>query len=58
MSRKYKSDAMAAIHESMEALLDIGAIDKQTMQWFDAACLMPIRPLNPPRSKRFASGST
>ena len=45
MSKKYRSDAMAAVHETMEALHDVGAIDKQTMRRFDEACLTPIRPL-------------
>jgi putative transcriptional regulator len=35
MSKKYRSDAMAAIHETMGALHDVGAIDKQTMRRFD-----------------------
>jgi len=47
MSKKYRSDAMAAIHETMEALRDFGAIDKQTMRRFDDACLTQIRPLKP-----------
>jgi putative transcriptional regulator len=47
MRKKYKSDAMAAIHESMEALHEVGAIDKQTMRRFDEACLTPVRPLEP-----------
>ncbi len=47
MSRKYKSDAMAAIHETMEALHETGAIDKRTMRRFDEACLTPIRELSP-----------
>jgi len=47
MSRQYRSDAMAAIHETMEALHDVRAIDKQTMRRFDEACLTPIRPLKP-----------
>ena len=47
MSKKYRSDAMAAIHETMEAFHDTGAIDKQTMRRFDDACLTPIRPLQP-----------
>jgi putative transcriptional regulator len=47
MSRKYKSDAMAAFHETMQALRDVGAIDKKTMRRFDRACLTPIRPLKP-----------
>ena len=47
MSKKYRSDAMASIHETMEALHNIGAVDKQTMHRFDNACLTPIRPLTP-----------
>ncbi len=38
----YKSDAFASIHETAEALRDIGAIDKRTMREFDAACLAPL----------------
>ena len=45
MCKRYKSDAMAAIHETMEALHAGGVIDKQTMRRFDDACLTPIRPL-------------
>lgn len=51
MNRKYKSEAMAAIHETMEALHTVGAIDKQTMRDFDEACLTPIRPLKPDEIK-------
>ncbi len=51
MSKKYRSDAMAAIYETMEALHDIKAIDKQTMRRFDDACLTPIRPLTPQEIK-------
>ncbi len=51
MSKKYRSDAMAAIHETAEALHDVGAIDKQTMRRFDHACLTPIRPLKPKEIK-------
>jgi putative transcriptional regulator len=47
MSKKYRSDAMAAIHETMKGLHDAGVIDKQTMRRFDDACLTPIRPLKP-----------
>ncbi len=42
---------MAAIHETMEALRDVGAIDKKTMRRFDVACLTPIRPLKPQQIK-------
>jgi putative transcriptional regulator len=39
---KYKSEAFEAIHSSVQALLDIGAIDKTTMRDFDDSCLMEI----------------
>ena len=42
---------MAAIHETMEALHDTGAIGKQTMRRFDDSCLTPIRPLQPQEIK-------
>ncbi len=47
MMKKYGSDAFAAIHETMESLHEIGAIDKQTMREFDGACLTPVRPISP-----------
>jgi putative transcriptional regulator len=47
MTRKYRSEAFAAVHETMEALREIDAINKQTMRGFDAACLTPIHPLDP-----------
>jgi putative transcriptional regulator len=46
MSKKYRSDAMAAIHETMEALHRVKAIDKQTMRQFDNACLTLVRVLS------------
>ena len=47
MTKRYRSDAMAAIHETMEALHEVGAVDKQTMRQFDDACLTPVHPLTP-----------
>lgn len=47
MVKKYKSEAMAAIHETMEGLFEIGAVDKQTMRDFDDACLTAIQPMAP-----------
>jgi putative transcriptional regulator len=49
MAKKYRSEAYAAIHETMEALHEIGAIDKQTMREFDETCLMPALPMPPER---------
>jgi putative transcriptional regulator len=51
MKKKYRNQAFASIHETMEALHDIGALDKQTMREFDEACLTPIRDLNPDQIK-------
>jgi putative transcriptional regulator len=45
--KQYRSDAFAAIHETMQALHRVGAIDKQTMRRFDEACLTPVKPLTP-----------
>jgi len=47
MKTKYKSEAMAAIHETMEGLFEISAISKQTMREFDDACLTVVEPLSP-----------
>jgi putative transcriptional regulator len=47
MAKKYRSDAFAAIHETMEGLHEIGAISKQTMREFDEACLSPVHVLAP-----------
>lgn len=45
--KKYRSEAFAAIHETMETLHEVGAVDKQTMREFDEACLTPVCPLQP-----------
>ena len=45
--KQYKSEAFAAIHETMDALHQIGAIDKKTMRDFDAACLADLPEMEP-----------
>jgi putative transcriptional regulator len=47
MTRKYRSEAFAAIHEAMEALHDVGAMNKQTVREFDEACLTPLHVMKP-----------
>lgn len=47
MTKKYRSEALGAIHETMEALQEIGAVDKQTMREFDEACLTSVQVLSP-----------
>ena len=45
-SKKYRSAALSAIHETMTALHEAGAVSKQTMREFDAACLTPVQLLS------------
>lgn len=47
MSKTYKSEASAAIHEMMEGFHQSGLIDKRTMREFDESCLTPAEPLAP-----------
>jgi putative transcriptional regulator len=58
MSRKYRSDAMASIHETMESLDKVRAIDKQTMRRFDDACLTPVQALSPKQIKALREQET
>ena len=46
-TQQYKSEAFAAIHETMDSLHRIGAIDKMTMRDFDTACLAPATEIKP-----------
>jgi putative transcriptional regulator len=47
MGKQYKSDALAAVHESALGLRDAGVIDKRTMKDFDESCLTPVKELTP-----------
>lgn len=47
MARRYKSDALAAVHETAQGLQDAGVMDKRTMKAFDAMCLTPVEDLTP-----------
>lgn len=47
MTRSYKSEAFAAIHETAEALRANAIIDKTTMREFDEACLAPTEAITP-----------
>ncbi len=44
-NNQYRSEALGAIHETMEAAYSIGAIGKTTMREFDEACLEPVKTL-------------
>ncbi len=45
--RSYQSDALAAVHETMEGLYEARIIPKTTMRKFDELCLTPVEPLAP-----------
>ena len=47
MKKKYRSDALAAIHETAFDLHDAGVMDKRTLRKFDKMCLTPVRPMKP-----------
>ena len=42
MSKTFKSDALAAIHETASDLSEAGLMDKRTMREFDKLCLTPV----------------
>lgn len=44
MAKKYRIEACISIHETIGALHEVDAINKQTMREFDDACLPPAHP--------------
>jgi putative transcriptional regulator len=51
-TKRYHSLALRSLHEAMEDLHGVGAIDKATMRDFDLGCLTPAEPLAPEAIKR------
>ena len=47
MVRQYKSDALAAVHETAIGLHEAGVMDKRTMKAFDEMCLTLVEELTP-----------
>ena len=45
-TRKFKSEALEAIHSAASGLFATGAINKQSMRDFDERCLSEIKPLD------------
>jgi putative transcriptional regulator len=46
-AKAYKSEALAALHETAQDFHDIGLVDAKTMREFDEACLTPVINLDP-----------
>jgi putative transcriptional regulator len=51
MAKKYKSEAFAAIHETIAGLNGIGLVDKVTMREFNRECLAPVEEMSPKEIK-------
>lgn len=47
MKKQYKSEIMAAVHETAEGLHAAGVLPMRTLREFDALCLTPVRVLSP-----------
>ena len=52
MPKRYKSDALAAVHETALGFHDAGVLDKRTLKQFDEMCLTPVKPLSPAQIRR------
>jgi putative transcriptional regulator len=52
MNKQYRSDSLAAVHETALGLLDAGVMDKRTMKAFDEMCLTPVENLTPEQIRR------
>jgi putative transcriptional regulator len=52
MAKRYRSDALAAVHETAVGLSEAGVIDKSTMKSFDLLCLTPVEKLSAQQIKR------
>ena len=49
MAKRYKSDALAAAHETALDLTDAGVMVTRTMKVFDEMCLTPVEEMAPER---------
>ena len=54
MKKKYRSDALAAVHETALGLSEAGVMGKRTMKAFDEMCLTPVG--DPPLFLGYLSG--
>ena len=47
MAKEYRSEALAAVHETAFGMTEAGVMAKRTMREFDAMCLTPIEEMSP-----------
>ena len=46
MAKQYKSEALAAVHETAAGLTESGVMAKRTMRAFDERCLTPANSMS------------
>lgn len=46
MTKIYRSDLLAAVHETAEGLHASGVMKKRTLRRFDEMCLTPVEPMD------------
>ena len=49
MTKQYRSEALAAAHETMLGLAEAGIMARRTMKIFDEMCLTPVEDMAPER---------
>ncbi len=47
MAKEYRSDALAAVHETALGMTEAGVMAKRTMREFDEMCLTPVEEMSP-----------
>ena len=47
MAKEYRSDALAAVHETALGMTEAGVMTKRTMREFDEMCLTPVEEMSP-----------
>lgn len=52
MTKRYRSKALAAVHETALGLKEAGVLGKQTMKEFDELCLTPVERLSAVQIRR------
>jgi putative transcriptional regulator len=46
-NKKYRSNALGALHEAMSDLHQVGLLDTRTIREFDVSCLTPVEEVLP-----------
>ena len=52
MGKQYRSEALAAVHETALGLSEAGVMNKRTMKAFDEMCLTPVEKLSPKKIRQ------